>query len=143
MSEDILHKRQRLLGHTNLKLDDETLEQYTLIEVEKLMRMHDRSLNDIKEMPKIKHVLLKELGNSLWNQEMDYDVAEETLRHDTLYNLLNAEQRAISLDSVDKKDGKLYFVYGAGGTGKTFLYKAIISRLAQENKSFCQLLLRE
>ena len=143
MSEDILHKRQRLLGHTNLKLDDETLEQYTLIEVEKLMRMHDRSLNDIKEMPKIKHVLLKELGKSLWNQEMDYDVAEETLRHDTLYNLLNAEQRAISLDSVDKKDGKLYFVYGAGGTGKTFLYKAIISRLAQENKSFCQLLLRE
>ncbi|CAN7095058.1 unnamed protein product, partial [Brassica rapa subsp. narinosa] len=63
MSEDILHKRQRILGHTNLELDDETLEQYTLIEVEKLMRMQDRSLNDIKEMPKIKHVLLKELGN--------------------------------------------------------------------------------
>ncbi|RIA04789.1 hypothetical protein BRARA_K00943 [Brassica rapa] len=112
MSEDILHKRQRILGHTNLELDDETLEQYTLIEVEKLMRMQDRSLNDIKEMPKIKPVLLKELGNSLWNQEMDYDVAEETLRHDSQYNLLNAEQRAIYesvLDYVDKKDGKLFF----------------------------------
>ncbi|CAN6999808.1 unnamed protein product, partial [Brassica rapa subsp. trilocularis] len=132
MSEDILHKRQRILGHTNLELDDETLEQYTLIEVEKLMRMQDRSLNDIKEMPKIKPVLLKELGNSLWNQEMDYDVAEETLRHDNQYKLLNAEQRAIYesvLDSVDKKDGKLFFVHGAGGTGKTFLYQTIISRL--------------
>ncbi|CAN6841750.1 unnamed protein product, partial [Brassica oleracea] len=75
MSEDILHKRQRILGHTNLELDDETLEQYTLIEVEKLMRMHDRSLNDIKEMPEIKPALLKKLGNNLWNQEMDYDVA--------------------------------------------------------------------
>ncbi|CAG7906224.1 unnamed protein product, partial [Brassica rapa] len=52
MSEDILHKRKRILGHTNLELDDETLEQYTLIEVEKLMCMQDRSLNDIKEMPK-------------------------------------------------------------------------------------------
>ncbi|CAN7010307.1 unnamed protein product, partial [Brassica oleracea var. botrytis] len=89
MSEDILHKRQRILGHTNLELDDETLQQYTLIEVEKLMCMHDRSLNDIKEMPKIKHVLLKELGNN----------------------------------------GKLFFVYGAWGTGKTFLYQTIISRL--------------
>ncbi|CAN6814888.1 unnamed protein product, partial [Brassica oleracea] len=79
MSEDILHKRQRILGHTNLELDDETLEQYTLIEVEKLMRMQDRSLNDIKEMPKIKPVFLKELGNR--------------------------------------------------GTGKTFLYQTIISRL--------------
>ncbi|KAL0662277.1 hypothetical protein Bca4012_099114 [Brassica carinata] len=83
-------------------------------------------------MPKINPVLLKELGNSLWNQEMDYDVAEETLRHDKQYNLLNAEQRAIYesvLESVDKKEGKLFFVYGAGGTRKTFLYQTIISRL--------------
>ncbi|XP_013632386.1 PREDICTED: uncharacterized protein LOC106337818 [Brassica oleracea var. oleracea] len=132
MSEDILHKRQRILGHANLELDDKTLEQYTLIEVEKLMHMQDRSLNDIKDMPKINPVLLKELGNSLWNQEMDYDLAEETLRHDKQYNLLNAEQLAIYgsvLDSVDKKEGKIFFVYGAGGTGKTFLYQTIISRL--------------
>ncbi|XP_013639239.1 PREDICTED: uncharacterized protein LOC106344395 [Brassica oleracea var. oleracea] len=132
MSEDILHKRQRILGHANLELDDKTLEQYTLIEVEKLMCMQDRSLNDIKDMPKINPVLLKELGNSLWNQEMDYDVAEETLRHDKQHNLLNAEQRAIYdsvLEYVDKKEGKLLFVYGAGGTGKTFLYQTIISRL--------------
>ena len=132
MSEDILHKRQRILAHATRELDDKTLEQYTLIEVEKLMRMQDRSLNDIKDMPKISPVLLRELGNSLWNQEMDYDVAEETLRHDKLHILLNAEQRAIYgsvLESVDKKEGKLFFVYGAGGTGKTFLYQTIISRL--------------
>ncbi|CAN6879418.1 unnamed protein product [Brassica oleracea] len=45
MSEDILYKRQRILNHSNLELDDETLEQYTLIEVEKLMRLHERSLD--------------------------------------------------------------------------------------------------
>ncbi|XP_013718148.1 ATP-dependent DNA helicase pif1-like [Brassica napus] len=57
-------------------------------------------------MPKIKPVFLKELGSSLWNQEMDYDVTDETLRHDRQYSLLNAEQRAIYesvLDSVDKR----------------------------------------
>uniref|UniRef100_A0A0D3A3Y7 ATP-dependent DNA helicase n=1 Tax=Brassica oleracea var. oleracea TaxID=109376 RepID=A0A0D3A3Y7_BRAOL len=83
-------------------------------------------------MPKIKPVLLRELGNSFWNQELDYDVAEETLRHDMQFNKLNPDQRAISeavLDSVDKKDGKLFFVYGAEGTWKTFLYKTIISRI--------------
>ncbi|KAL0693661.1 hypothetical protein Bca4012_060841 [Brassica carinata] len=132
MSEDILYKRRRLSGHANLELDDDTLEQYTLIEVEKLMRMNDRSLDDLKDMPKIKPVLLKELGSNLWNQELDYDVADETLRHEKQFNLLNAEQRAIYesvLDSVDRKDGKLFFVQGAGGTGKTFLYQTIISRL--------------
>nr|VDD46531.1 unnamed protein product [Brassica oleracea] len=99
MSEDILYKRQRILNHANLELDDDTLEQYMLIE---------------------------------WNQELDYDVAEETLRHDMQFNKLNPDQRAIYeavLDSVDKKDGKLFFVYGAGGTRKTFLYQPIISRI--------------
>ncbi|XP_033133939.1 uncharacterized protein LOC103833495 [Brassica rapa] len=137
MSDDILRKRQRLLGHSNLELDDETLEQYTLIEVEKLLRKHDRSISDIKDMPKIKPVLLKKLGNSLWTQELDYDVAEETLRHDTQFTLLNADQRAIYdsvLDSVDKKSGKLFFVNGAGGTGKTFLYQTIISRLRSKKQ---------
>ena len=132
MSEDILYKKQRILGHTNRELDDETLEQYTLIEMEKLMHMLDRSLSDIKEMPKTKPVLLKELGNNLWNQELDYDVAEETLRHDMQFNKLNANQRAIYesvLDYVDKMDGKLFFVYGACGTWKTFLYQTIIFRI--------------
>ena len=48
------------------------------------------------------------------------------------FNKLNPDQRAIYeavLDSVDKKDGKLFFVYGAGGTRKTFLYQPIISRI--------------
>ena len=83
-------------------------------------------------MPKIKHVLLNELGNNLWNQELDYDIAEETLRQDMQFKKLNADQRAIYesvLDSVDKMDGKLFFVYGAGGTRKTFLYQTIISRI--------------
>ncbi|KAJ0254528.1 Helitron helicase-like domain-containing protein, partial [Hirschfeldia incana] len=132
MSEDILHKRRMILGHENLELDDETIEQYTLIEVEKLMRMHDRSISDFTDMPKIKPFLLKELGNNLWAQELDYNVVDEALRHDRQYNLLNAEQRLIYeavLDSIGKKDGKLFFVQGAGGTGKTFLYQTIISRL--------------
>ncbi|CAN7053526.1 unnamed protein product [Brassica rapa subsp. trilocularis] len=80
MSEDILHKRQRILGHSNLELDDETLEQYTLIEVEKLMRMQDRSLNDIKEMPKIKPVLLKELGNRGTGKTFHYQTIISRLR---------------------------------------------------------------
>ncbi|KAF8081784.1 hypothetical protein N665_0867s0006, partial [Sinapis alba] len=108
MSEDILYKRQSILGHKNLQLDDENLEQYTLIKVEKLMRMHERSLNDFGGIPKIKPVLLKELGNSLWNQELDYDVAEETLKHETQYNQLNDEQRVVYnavLESIEKRKG--------------------------------------
>ena len=101
------------------------------------MHMHDRSLSDIKEIPKIKLVLLNELGNNLWNQKLDYDVAEKTLRHDMQLNQLNVEQHAIYesvLDYVDKMDGKLFFVYGACGTWKTFLYQTIISKIGSRKQ---------
>ncbi|CAN7048368.1 unnamed protein product, partial [Brassica rapa subsp. trilocularis] len=80
MSKDILHKRQRILGHTNLELDDKTLKQYTLIEVENMMRMHDRSLNDVKDMLKINHVLLKELGNRSTRKTFIYQTIISRLR---------------------------------------------------------------
>ena len=101
--------------------------------------MHERSLSDIKGIPKIKLVLLKLLGNNLWNQELDYDVSEETLRHDMQFNQLNAEQRTIYesvLDSIDKMDGKQFFVYGACGTWKTFLYQTIISKIRSRKQIF-------
>nr|GEV44206.1 ATP-dependent DNA helicase PIF1-like [Tanacetum cinerariifolium] len=38
------------------------------------------------------------------------------------------------VDSVHNKKGQFHFVYGPGGTGKTFLYKTIISRLRSKLK---------
>ncbi|GKD03309.1 ATP-dependent DNA helicase PIF1-like protein [Tanacetum coccineum] len=49
--------------------------------------------------------------------------------------MLNPEQCLIYeevVDSVHNKKGNFYFVYGPGGTGKTFLYKTIISRLRSQ-----------
>ncbi|KAF8077404.1 hypothetical protein N665_1040s0008 [Sinapis alba] len=112
LSEDILHKKQTTFAHSNLKLDDSQLQQYTLIEVEKLMRTHERSLSDYSGIPKINPGLLKQLGNSLCNQELDYNVAEETLKHDMQYNLLNFKQRAVYeavIHSVANEEGKLFF----------------------------------
>jgi Cdc6-like AAA superfamily ATPase len=50
---------------------------------------------------------------------------------------LNAEQFdafTTIVDSVVNGESKFYFVYGYGGTGKTFLWNAIVSRLRSEKK---------
>ncbi|GJY36406.1 ATP-dependent DNA helicase PIF1-like protein [Tanacetum coccineum] len=55
----------------------------------------------------------------------------------TNYIRLYPEQHVIYdhvIQSVQSQSGKFYFVYGPGGTGKTFLYKTIISRLRSEGK---------
>jgi Cdc6-like AAA superfamily ATPase len=50
---------------------------------------------------------------------------------------LNAEQFdafTTIVDSVVNGESKFYFVYGYGGTGKTFLWNAIVSWLRSEKK---------
>ncbi|CAN7057256.1 unnamed protein product, partial [Brassica rapa subsp. trilocularis] len=137
LSEDILYKKRKEFKHPQLEIDDAKLEQYTLLELEKALRNQEHTLTDFPGMPTPDPLLLKELGNTLWQQELQYNVAEEKSRHDTQYTLLNREQLDVYqaiIESTQEDYGKLFFVYGAGGTGKTFLYQTIISRLRSEKK---------
>ncbi|CAN7101254.1 unnamed protein product, partial [Brassica rapa subsp. narinosa] len=93
LAEDILYMKQREFNFPGLILPDLQLQQYTLIEIERLLKENDKSLNDFKGMPK---------PNEIYNAVVD---------------------------SVDNQSGQLFFVYGAGGTGKTFLYRTIIAKL--------------
>jgi hypothetical protein len=50
---------------------------------------------------------------------------------------LNDDQRnayEIVLNAVTNKHGKLFFVYGSGGTGKTFVWTTLLSRLRGQGK---------
>jgi hypothetical protein len=38
------------------------------------------------------------------------------------------------LNAVTNKEGKLFFVYGSGGTGKTFVWTTLLSRLQRQGK---------
>ncbi|KAF8079914.1 hypothetical protein N665_0992s0004 [Sinapis alba] len=112
LSEDILYKKQKAFKHKNLELDDAQLEQYTLIEVEKVLRNQEHTLSDFPGLPTPDPRLLKDLGSSLWNQELEYNVAEEKSRHDTQYNLLNTEQLVVYdaiIESIHNDYGNLFF----------------------------------
>ncbi|GKC10883.1 ATP-dependent DNA helicase PIF1-like protein [Tanacetum coccineum] len=77
------------------------------------------------------------MDNRMIREAMDFDIKTSKIEHDQLHSLLNLEQRVIYnhvIQSVHNKSGQFYFVYGPGGTGKTFLYKTIISRLRSERQ---------
>lgn len=57
--------------------------------------------------------------------------------HETLYAAMNEEQKLIIDDIVERivsKRGGLIFINGAGGTGKTFLYKYLCYYLKSKNE---------
>jgi DNA replication protein DnaC len=60
-----------------------------------------------------------------------------TIDVDNVEDRLNDDQRTAYktiLNVVTNKEGKLFFVYGSGGTGKTFVWTTLLSRLRGQGK---------
>jgi len=60
-----------------------------------------------------------------------------TIDVDNAKDRLNDDQRnayETILNVVTNKEGKLFFVYGSGGTGKTFVWTTFMSRLRRQGK---------
>ncbi|XP_021974611.2 uncharacterized protein LOC110869685 [Helianthus annuus] len=104
LSDDILYLKRRLFMFPGLHLSDDQLKNYCLIELNELLEKNGKSLSDFTDMPQSDTSLLDKMDNRLIREEL-------------------------IIDSVTTRKGGFYFVYGPGGTGKTFLYKAIMSRL--------------
>lgn len=137
LADDIECIQRRSLIFGRLNLNDDQWKTYTLLEIEKLMRQHDRSLSDIKDMPQPNKALLKELNNTYITEEKSYDEEEQQREHESLLATLNEEQKLVFrgvMDSIECGRGQFFFLNGAGGTGKTYLYQTIITKIRSLNK---------
>ncbi|XP_071694710.1 uncharacterized protein [Rutidosis leptorrhynchoides] len=75
------------------------------------------------------------MDNRLIREELNYNLQEMRTLHTTLHNSLTPEQLAIYekvIAAVTQKKGGLFFLYGPGGTGKTFVYNTILTKLRSE-----------
>ena len=101
-------------------------------EIEKLFNDVGKSLKDFNTMPTPDEVYLHELDNRLLTDELSYSREEMTNEHDKLHRNLNKEQLEAYtsiLHSVDQNRGGVFFVYGSGGCGKTFLWNTLCCKL--------------
>ncbi|XP_074356544.1 uncharacterized protein LOC141696284 [Apium graveolens] len=122
LSEDMLYLQRKRFQVPDLQLTQEQIESYALVEIEGLMQKLGKSLKDIDEMPQPDSSLTRDLSNRLLNEELDYDHAALKILHEKSLNNLNQFQK-----------GRLFFISGHGGTGKTFLWNTITSKLRSES----------
>jgi len=69
--------------------------------------------------------------NVLLANELGYDQGEMLLKHDRFFSKLNEGQLYAYdqiVQSVENNSGGMFFVYGYGGTGKTYLWNALSFR---------------
>ena len=113
---------------------DAIVEQMVLIDIRNMLQSMGK---DIKSFP------LPDIDNTYDDAcGVPWEIFEETNIKSTeddvaLSESLNNEQRAAYdeiLSSIDSNDGGLFFVDGPGGTGKTFLYRALLAKVRSQNK---------
>lgn len=77
------------------------------------------------------------LENMFITEELDYERVQMLEQHDILHKNLNKVQLHIYnyvTDNVYNKKGKLFFIYGSGGCGKTYLWNTLCYKLRSEGK---------
>ncbi|XP_076894771.1 uncharacterized protein LOC143547165 [Bidens hawaiensis] len=137
LSDNILYQQRSILNISDLSLTEEQLKNLTLYEIEKFLLRNNYSLRRFSTMPYPDNVSLSSSNNRLISQELSYDIP--TLQNEVrcILSQLTAEQRLIYDDinrAIEGDNGGVFFVYGYGGTGKTFLWKTLSASIRSKGE---------
>ncbi|XP_057246817.1 uncharacterized protein LOC130589392 [Beta vulgaris subsp. vulgaris] len=128
LSDDILYKQRGIQKNKELQLTDDQIEVFASAEIETMLQSNGNSLRRFSEKPFPDELIMFEGQNKLIADELSYDIEEMTLEHDKLFKGLTDEQSIIYhrvMDAVSSQEGGVFFVYGYGGTGKTYVWKTL------------------
>ncbi|KAL3651503.1 hypothetical protein CASFOL_004505 [Castilleja foliolosa] len=132
LSDDILHRQRKSFQNPDLRLSDSELQNCTLVEIEKLLKEQGKSLLDYESMPFPEHDGAVVGHSRLISDELNYDRKALSLEHDRLFSNMTTEQKAVYsniISAVNSDKGGVFFVYGYGGTGKTYIWRTLSAAL--------------
>ncbi|CAJ2637132.1 unnamed protein product [Trifolium pratense] len=128
LADGILYEKRKQLHNQDFRLSDDDLKTLCLIEVEKLLQSNGKSLKKFKTMPYPDILKTINTNNKLILDQLNYDKQEMAKLHESMLLKLTQEQRSVYnqiMDSVSTGVGGFFFLYGYGGTGKTFLWNTL------------------
>lgn len=131
MIDDYLLKLKTEFPDKRFHMNDDIVQQQLLFELENALRSStpSRSLADFHlPVPNLDTIIV--LQNRLLLEESSYDKESLQHQHSQMFLQLNEDQMRIYKTVVISEENKkqvLLFVYGHGGTGKTFLWTTLLA----------------
>lgn len=111
-----------------LTLTEDQIKNLALMDIENLLQMNGKSLEDYKGMPLPSNISVEGEEERLILEELNYDKRNmNDLLQQSLPSLNNEQRQAYDkiVQAVYSNKGGFFFVYGYGGTGKTFLWNTL------------------
>ncbi|XP_076935615.1 uncharacterized protein LOC143602369 [Bidens hawaiensis] len=135
--DGILYHQQKKHKNLGLSISDEQLKNLALLQIEEFLVSNNSSLRRFSHMPFPDQKSVSTSMNSLMMEELSYD--KDSLSNDfkLLYTSLTDEQKSDYneiFNSVKHKKGGVFFVYGYGDTGKTYLWKTLSASIRSKGE---------
>ncbi|KAF7821240.1 ATP-dependent DNA helicase PIF1-like [Senna tora] len=122
---------------SDLHLDDDRVQEIALAKIENLLKINGRSLVDFPPMPMPNEALMRNIGNLLISEELNYDRNALRTEHAHLLSLLTDEQRSIYdkiMSAVNEGRPGIFFVNEFGSYGKTYIWNTLTSAIRSKGE---------
>jgi hypothetical protein len=132
LSDDIEAMTRCERADPTVTLSEDVLKDRALYEIDQVLMRNGHRLEDFPTLPRSNYIPSVHGGNRLVEKELAYDQHSLTTDANNAEDRLNDDQRSAYetiLNVVTNKEGKLFFVDGSSGTGKTFVWTTLLSRL--------------
>ncbi|XP_020963983.1 uncharacterized protein LOC110265361 [Arachis ipaensis] len=127
-SDHSIQKRPVVSTSCSFQRSVHEIKSITLAEIEKLLQPNGRSLKEFPDMSFPDYAGLPEPSDTIFSNELNFDMTELASIAVDLISRLNRDQR-VAFDTIANAvhcdAGGFFFVCGYGGTGKTFLWNAL------------------
>lgn len=135
MAEDITYRLRATINNPSYVPVDTVLQTTLMKELAHMFCNNGLSISAY-DLPHSSVAVADAGGNRLILEELSYDREQLANESAHMHTALNAQQRQIYdhvIEAVYRQQPFAYFVSGHGGTGKTFLWKAILATLRSQD----------
>ncbi|XP_071740565.1 uncharacterized protein [Rutidosis leptorrhynchoides] len=112
LSDDLTHEVHERLRSKDPDALKHVLHNLALARIEKQLNRSGSTLKNIPNMPFPDYEFIQQSCNMLIHDELSYDLTFDTI-----------------VASIDNDESQLFFLYGYGGTGKTFVWKTLAAAI--------------
>lgn len=135
MTDDITYRLRSAVNNPSYTPPDTALEAALMKELSHMFCSNGLSISAY-DLPQPSVALAESSSNRLILEELSYDRADLASESARMHMSLNVDQRQIYdqvIHAVHTREPFAYFVSGHGGTGKTFLWRAILATLRSQD----------